>query len=133
MVIGWPMSFILLAAGAGRAYFVTAVVPVLVMAGATWLLMERYGLDGAGMGYFAAYLVYLPLQFALATPQIGFFWNAAVWRALAILTIAFAGLLWPVLAPSPVSIVAGTIVAALRASQTLDLMGIINRYRRARP
>jgi PST family polysaccharide transporter len=139
IVIGWPMSFILLAAGAGRAYFVTAVVPVVVMAGATWLLMDRYGLDGAGMGYFAAYLVYLPLQFALAAPQIGFFWNAAVWRALAILTIAFAGLLWPVLAPSLASIIIGSVVAgvagaylALRASRTLNLMGLINRYRGAK-
>lgn len=139
IVIGWPMSFILLAAGAGRAYFVTAIVPVLVMAGATWVLMERYGLDGAGMGYFAAYLVYLPLQFALAAPKIGFSWNGAVWRALGILAIAFAGLLWPVIAPSLASIAVGAIVAgsatavlALRASRTLDLPGLIRRYRGAK-
>lgn len=139
IVIGWPMSFILLAAGAGRAYFVTAIVPALVMAGATWLLMERFGLEGTGMGYFAAYLVYLPLQFALAAPKIGFFWNAAVWRTLAILTIAFAGLLWPVLAPTLASIIFGTVLAgfagaylALRASRTLNLMGFINHYRGAK-
>lgn len=139
MVISWPMSFILLAAGAGRAYFVTAIVPVLVMGGATFLLMERYGLDGAGMGYFAAYVVYLPLQFVLAAPKIGYFWNAAVWRALGVLGIAFAGLLWPVLSPSLLSIAVGALIAgaagthlALRASKTLDLASIIRRYRGAK-
>lgn len=139
MVIGWPMSFILLATGAGRAYFVTGAVPMLVMAAATALLMNRYGLDGAGMGYFAAYLVYLPLNFVLVAPQIGFFWNAAVWRALGILAAAFAGVMWPVIAPSLVSILAGTMVAgvaagylALRASRTLDLVGLIRRYRGAK-
>lgn len=139
MVIGWPMSFILLAAGAGRAYVVTGVVPMLVMVGATWLLMDRYGLIGAGMGYLVAYLVYLPLQFVLAAPQIGFFWNAAVWRALAILSAGFAGALLPVLAPSPALIVAGAIVAssatailAFRASQRLDLAGLFRRCRGAK-
>lgn len=139
MVIGWPMSFILLAAGAGRAYTISGVVPMLVMAGATWLLMDRYGLDGAGMGYFAAYLVYLPLQFMLAAPQIAFFWSVAVWRALAILGAGFAGTLWPVLAPSPLSIATGTIIAgsatailAYRAGQRLDVAGLFRRYRGAK-
>lgn len=139
MVIGWPMSFILLAAGAGRAYFVTAVVPVLVMAAATALLIDRFGLAGAGMGYLAAYLVYLPLQFIFAAPQIGFFWSAPVWRALGVLTAALAALMWPVLAPASLSIALGTAIAgaaaiyfALRASRMLDLASLVRRYRGAK-
>jgi O-antigen/teichoic acid export membrane protein len=139
IVIAWPMSFILLAAGTGRAYLVTGAVPMLVMAGATWVLMDRFGLEGAGMGYFAAYLVYLPLQFMLAAPKIGFSWNAAVRRALGLLTVAFAGAMWPVIAPSLFSIVAGALVAgvaatclAMRASRMLDLAGLLRRYRGAK-
>ena len=135
MVIGWPMSFILLAAGAGRAYFITSVAPVLVMAPATALLIDRFGLAGTGMAYLLAYLVYLPLQFVFAAAQIGFFWNVPVWRALGVVSAALAALMWPVLAPAPLSIAFGAAVAGAaaiyflrRANQVLDLASLVRRY-----
>lgn len=135
MVIAWPMSFILLAAGAGRAYFITSVAPALIMAVATALLVDRFGLAGTGMAYLVAYLVYLPLLFAFAGPQIGFVWSAAVWRALGVLGVALAGLIWPVLAPAPLPIALGAAVAGAatlyflrRANRILDLGSLVRRF-----
>ena len=140
MVISWPMSYIMLAAGAGRAFFLSAVLPVIVMAIATALLIDRYGLVGAGMGYFAGYLFFLPLQFVLAAPKIGLVWSGPVWRALGALAAALAGLMWPVVSPTPLSIALGSAIAvaaaiyfALRASRMLDLASLVRRYRGAKP
>lgn len=138
-VVTWPMGFILLAQGAGRTFFVTEVTTVLVMALATALAVDHYGIAGAGIGYFAAYAVYLPLMFIFAAPRIGLRWSAPVLRALAIITAGLAAMLWPVLAPSTLSLAFGAIVAgaaaitlAVHAARALDLARLLQRFRGAK-
>lgn len=115
-VIAWPMGFILLAGGTGRTFFLTEVTTMVVMALATALLVDHFGLAGAGMAYLAAYVVYLPLMFLFAAPRIGFRWSAAVVRLLGIVTAGLAALLWPVLSPSPIAIGVGGAVSVIAAT-----------------
>jgi len=138
-LVTWPMGFILLAEGAGRVFFLTEVATVMVMAVATALLVDRFGLVGTGMGYFAAYLFYLPMMLLFAAPRIGLIWNAPVLRALGIITAGLAVLLWPVLAPSPVSVALGAVAAGgaaiylgLRAARALDVARLVRPLRRAK-
>lgn len=90
-VLTWPMGFILLAERAGRTFFLTELVTLLVMAVATSLLVDRFGLAGAGMAYFAAYVLYLPLMLVFAAPRIGLVWRDQVLRIVGVL--AFLGLM----------------------------------------
>lgn len=133
-VVTWPMGFILLAEGAGRVFFATEVSTVVVMAVATEVAVDQYGLAGAGMGYFAAYAFYLPLMFMFAAPRIGLRWSGPVLRALAIIMAGLATMLWPVLAPSTLSLVCGAVVAgaaaivlSLYAARALDLARLLRR------
>lgn len=137
-VITWPLGFILLAAGAGRVFFLTEVSTLLVMAAATSLLVDRFGLVGAGMGYVAAYAFYLPLLLALSAPRIGLRWSGEVVRALAALSLGLAGLAWGVFDPSPftfavAAVAAGTAAAYLtfQAARVVDLARHVRRFRGA--
>ncbi len=138
-VVTWPMGFILLAEGAGRVFFATEVSTVLVMAIATALAVDHYGIAGAGIGYFVAYVFYLPLMFIFAAPRIGLRWSGPVLRALAIITVGLAAMMWPVLAPSTLSLVFGAVVAgtatiilAILAARALDLARLLQRFRGAK-
>lgn len=70
-VLSWPLGFTLLAAGAGRAYFVKEVAVLLVMAAGTSVLVRSVGLAGAGIAYFVAFAINLPLLIWLARRHVG--------------------------------------------------------------
>jgi PST family polysaccharide transporter len=55
---GWAFGFVLLARGDRGVYVLVELLFALVYGGATFLLVPRLGLDGAGIAYLAAYLVY---------------------------------------------------------------------------
>lgn len=139
-VLSWPMGFILLAAGAGRAFFLSEVTTLLIMAGVTALCLDRFGVVGAGIGYFVGYAVYLPLMFVLAAPRIGLRWSGPVWRALGAMTAGLAALTWAAIDPSLLPIAVGTSVAGaasaylvMAAIRTLGTAGLVRRLRRAKP
>lgn len=137
-IVTWPMGFILLAEGAGRVFFVTEVSTVLVMAVATAFAVDHYGLAGAGIGYFVSYVFYLPMMFIFAAPRIGLRWSGPVLRTLAIITAGLAAMLWPILAPSTLSLAFGaavagaaTITLAVLAARVFDLTRLLRRFRGA--
>lgn len=136
-VLSWPMGFILLAAGAGRVFFLSEVATLLIMAGVTALCLDRFGVVGAGIGYFVGYAVYLPLMFVLAAPRIGLHWSGPVLRAVAAATAGLAALTWAAIDPSLVAIAVGVTVAGaasaylvMAAIHTLGAAGLIRRLRR---
>lgn len=136
-VVSFPLAFILRAKGAGALYFVTEALTVFVLVVATTLLLDRFGLVGAGMGFFIAYAVYVPLLFVTAAPRISFFWSKSVIHMLGALVLCLSVVLWPVLAPSLLSITSGAMVGSATAlyftiilSRKLGLVAIMNRFRR---
>jgi PST family polysaccharide transporter len=84
-VASWPLGFVILAAGAGRTYFVTETSALLVMAGAIHLLLPSMGVAAGGLGYLISYLFYLPLVFVLAGRYVGFRWSPEAGGALLLL------------------------------------------------
>lgn len=78
-IVSWPMSFILLAKNRGFVFLITEVVFYGVYLLASYLLYSYCGLEAAGLGYFVAYAVYLPVVF-FACRSISFFnWNREIW------------------------------------------------------
>lgn len=138
-VVSFPIAFILRAEGSGTRYFLTEMLTVATLLGATTVLLDYFGLVGAGMGFFIAYVVYVPLLFITAAPRIGFAWSKSVLLMLGALVICKLVILWPILVPTQLSITAGVVIGfattiyfATELNRKLPLTVILTRIRKSR-
>lgn len=76
-VISWPLGFILLAKGEGRIYFFTEALYLVIYLGCSYFLYGQYGLEGIGISYLLAYLVYLSAVFLLGKKLSEFNWTVS--------------------------------------------------------
>lgn len=81
-VASWPLGFVIVAAGAGKTFFWSETVVLVMMGGVIAVFDAQLGLVVTGMAFLLCYLVYLPLVYKLAKQRIGFSWNASVYRIL---------------------------------------------------
>lgn len=91
-VMSWPLGFVLLARGDSRAYFWTELAGYVVTVPFIWLGITLFGLVGAGIAFFAGYLVYWLVIFLVVRHRHGFSWSRANTR------------LWLVLVPTTASV-----------------------------
>lgn len=89
-IMGWPLGFILLAAGRGRAFMLTEAIGAAVLAGTTAVLLPRVGLIAPGVAYAITYLVYLGVVCFLAVRLIGFMPSRLVGQAVLAVSAALA-------------------------------------------
>lgn len=73
-VLGWPVSFILLAKGRGKLFLCSEALFYAVYLISIYLLFPTYGLNATGMGYLIAYLVYFPVLFVMGHKISSFRW-----------------------------------------------------------
>jgi PST family polysaccharide transporter len=74
-VLSWALAFIVLAKGKGSYHLAAEIVFYIVYLGGGYALFSRYGLVGFGMGYLAAYIVYLAVVFAFGVKLSSFRWS----------------------------------------------------------
>jgi PST family polysaccharide transporter len=74
-VITWPMGFIILAKGAQQLFFVTELVWALAHGGLAWVCVQSLGLDGAGVAFFASYIVHGLVIYPAVHHLSGFRWS----------------------------------------------------------
>lgn len=84
-VASWPLGFVILAAGAGKTFFLTETLVLLLMGGLIAGLLPVIGLQITGITFLACYVVYLPLVYWLAKRRIGFKWAGSVVKLLIII------------------------------------------------
>jgi O-antigen/teichoic acid export membrane protein len=92
-IVSWPLGFVALAKGNGRAVLLSEIAVMLVFVAVTWTLVPIFGVSAAGIGYFCMYLAHLPIMYWLAIRQIDFDWAPRVRKdffALFICAIAVA-------------------------------------------
>ena len=77
-VASFPLGFLILAAGDGKAFFSTETATLLVLTVLITGLMPIMGLQITGIAYLAMYAFYLPLVYWLARRRIGFRWSRSV-------------------------------------------------------
>jgi PST family polysaccharide transporter len=87
-VASWPLGFVLLAAGAGRAYIFTETSAMVVFCGGSALLTPRVGVAATGIAFLAMYVWYLPLVYLLARRRLSFRWRGEVIRQIVALILA---------------------------------------------
>lgn len=87
-VASWPLGFILLAAGQGRAFLLSETFATFVFVASAWLSLPYFGIQAIGIANLVMYGAYLPTVYWLARRRTGFRWQAGVLLQLILLFIA---------------------------------------------
>jgi len=110
-VASFPMGFILLAKELKQMFFWTELASGSLYVGLFYFCLKMWGLTGAGVAFFANYLVYWLMIFILARRVTGFAWSRANTRLMtvllpAVVLVFLSSLLLP---PAP-AIIIGSLV-----------------------
>ncbi len=76
-VASWPLGFILVARGEAGRFFWTELIANMIQLGLVWVCVKWHGVKGAGMAFFALYVVYLTGIYIVVRRLTGFRWTAA--------------------------------------------------------
>lgn len=76
-VVAFPMGYIVLAKGAQQIFFWTEVIATVVHVGLAWLLVRRFGVNGAGAAFLGLYLWHAVFIYVIVHRLTGFRWSAA--------------------------------------------------------
>ena len=92
-VVAFPMGYIVLAKGAQQIFFWTEVAATLVHVGLAWLLVTRFGVNGAGAAFFGLYLWHAFLIYVIVHKVTGFRWSGAN-RKLGLVFLPLTGIVF---------------------------------------
>ncbi|MGA2685231.1 MAG: O-antigen translocase [Verrucomicrobiota bacterium] len=131
-VASWPMAYLLVAKGERKLYFWSELLSNVLSVSLVWIGLVFFGLTGAGVAFFALYVVYWAGIYLVVRRVSGFRWSSAN-RQLALLilptvTVVFAG--WYLL-PRPGAMVLGgmlTLLAGLYSAKTLCALVPLERF-----
>ncbi len=71
-VISWPMGFIIVARNAKAMFIWSDTLWTAVHIGLAWFGMQRWGLEGAGIAYFGAYLFHVVFNYVVVSRMSGY-------------------------------------------------------------
>lgn len=104
-VITWPMGFIIVAKGEQRLFFWSELAWTGINVGLTWICVNRFGLNGAGIAFFGSYIFHGGLIYPIVGRLSGFCWSTENKQTgpffLSLIAVVFCGfyklpLLWAV-------------------------------------
>lgn len=75
-VISWPIGFIILAKGMQSVLFWSELAWATVHVSLAWICIGYFGLNGAGIAFFASYIFHIVLVYKIAHRVSGFRWAA---------------------------------------------------------
>lgn len=76
-VISWPMGFIIVAKNRQLIFLIADLAWTAVNVALAWILIGGFGVNGAGMAFFASYVFHACMIYAIVRPLSGFRWSAA--------------------------------------------------------
>lgn len=125
-VITWPMGFILVAKGMGKALVATETIANVSHLALIILGLHVFGLEGTAMAFFTLYIVHGIILLALTGLYVEFYWSRSVVRLLTLilplLAVTFLLQLWLSSLPA---LVFGLIISAF--SGVFCLRGLAQR------
>jgi enterobacterial common antigen flippase len=74
-VITWPMGFIIVARNAQAIFIATETAWTLVSVGLAWLFVGWWGVEGAGIAFFASYVFHGLMIYPIVCRMCGFRWT----------------------------------------------------------
>ncbi len=91
-IVSWPLGFILLAAGAGRAFMLTEWIGMGSFVLFAWVGLPLLGITATGVAFLSLYATYLPMVYWLAVRRTGFGWNRPVQRLILVALVVAVGI-----------------------------------------
>ena len=91
-VASWPLGFVILAAGAGKTYFLTETLALVLMGGLVAEFASSVGLRITGIAFLGSVLIYLPIVYLLARRRIDFLWTGSVVKLIVITFVLCVGI-----------------------------------------
>ncbi len=92
-VITWPIGYIVVASNRRLAFFAIELAWTVVNVSLSWLCIDLFGLDGAGVAFFASYVFHAVVVYVMVGRLTGFRWSAAN-RRNGVVYIAAVGLVF---------------------------------------
>ncbi len=74
-VITWPMGYIIIAKNRQAIFVTTEVAWTIANLGLTWILVKTFGLNGAGMAFFASYVIHGVVIYLVVIRLSRFHWS----------------------------------------------------------
>jgi O-antigen/teichoic acid export membrane protein len=113
-VVAWPLGFVIIAQARAKTFLATEVTTLGVTLGVMALLVDRVGIQAAGIGYCASYVFYIAGVGGLARRSLGWRPSGAMLRlALVGLTVTIATGLIGAAAPLAGLVGGGMMTAAM--------------------
>jgi antigen flippase len=133
-VVTWPMGFIQLAKGKRNLFLGLQFVASILHVGLVWLGLKVFGLIGAGIAFFALFLIHLTIVRWVARELSGFRWSSANRRRAVLFTLLSAVVFssWYVL-PRGLSVVLGTTITLVAGIYSLRILCSFVPMRRLPP
>lgn len=75
-VVTWPMGYIIVAKNSRRIFIAAELAWAVFNVGTTWLFLRRFGLNGAGIAFFASYVFHGFLVYPIVRRLTGFRWSS---------------------------------------------------------
>lgn len=92
-VITWPIGYIIIARGARRLFIATEILWTACSIAFSWVGVIMLGLNGAGIGFFGAYVMHAIVVYAIVRKLANFDWTPHNWRVglafLSAMSVAF--------------------------------------------
>jgi PST family polysaccharide transporter len=122
-VITWPFGYIIVAEGKQRTFFLVELAYTVAYLGLAWLLVARYGANGAAVAFFCSYIVHGAIVYPIARRHTGFGLSATnrwiVAAFLGVIGLVFGGFyVLPFWLATAVGLVA-TALSAVFSARTL--------------
>jgi len=123
-VITWPIGYIVVASNRRLVFFGTELAWTIVNVDLSWLCINRFGLDGAGIAFLGSYLFHAVVVYIVAHRLTGFRWSSAYIRTGAVYVAAIGAVFAAFLALPPAwATGAGTLVLlAICVHSTRELL-----------
>ena len=134
-VITWPMGFIVVAKNRRAIFLGAELAWTVVNISLTWLCLQQFGLNGAGIAFFGSYVFHGLMIYPIVRRLSGFKWSTANRNigALFVCSIAIVFCSFYVLPPG-LAMTAGTLATILSGLYALRaLVNLISRDRIPRP
>jgi PST family polysaccharide transporter len=85
---GWPLGFVMLAAGRGKTYMLIEFGAAAVAVATVWIALPIVGIEASGLASLTCYAWYMPTAYLLARRQTGFRWSRRALISMAIVASA---------------------------------------------
>jgi PST family polysaccharide transporter len=119
-VVSWPLGYVIIACDRKSLFFGVDLAWTVVNVALSWWCLQRFGLEGAGIAFFASYVFHAVVVYGLARHLTGFRWTTEVGRVgglFAICTGLVVGLLY--LVPGSAGFASAVLVGAAVSAWSL--------------